>query len=77
MRIIIVSCMQWCTYSQTIILLYWSIVAGRSAVSYKRGVDAGRLDRVRLSEVEQQIFEIQRHDPRGDGLFDVASFWKS
>jgi len=65
---------KWCYFSQT---FYWLPITGRSAVSDQRGVNAGRLDRVWLSKVEQQIFEIQRHDTRGDGLFDVASFWKS
>lgn len=51
--------------------------AGRGAVSDQRGVDDGRLDRVRLSEAERQIPQVQRHDTRRDGLLDVASFRKS
>lgn len=51
--------------------------AGRSDVPDQRGVHAGRLDRVRLSEVERQISQVQRDDTGRDGLLDVASFRKS
>lgn len=54
-----------------------NLVTGRSVVPDQRSVDAVRLDRIRLSEAKRQILEVQRHDPRRDGLLDVASFWKS
>lgn len=46
-------------------------------MSDQRGAHAGWLDRVRLSEVECQISQIERNDTGRDGLLDVASFRKS